>query len=161
MPMIHSKLWSAGTDLFGRVHWQLYLTLTFDPEKLRRRRGRHQFEKEWLALRLLINTLNLKLFKRQAVKRKYQGLVWFAFIEPHKLAGYHFHVLVAGIPQDGLGWTMSFIQSWWRRRMGDPDVQIVDHQRACVAYCCKSIDSGNEWEVSDSFMRVASLPLAA
>lgn len=159
--MDRSALRSAGAELLGRVQWQLFATLTFDPAKLRRRHGRYQYEKEWKALRLLFNSINLKSFGRQQVRRNGAGLLWFAALEPHKDSGHHFHVLIAGMPDDQLDWCAAMVRAWWKQHMGDPDVRPAANLRASAAYCWKSIDSENEWAMSNSFVRFAALPKAA
>ena len=117
--MDKSVLRGAGVELLSRVKWQLFATLTFDPAKLRRRHGQHRYEKEWRALRLLFNSVNLESFGRQKVRRHGAGLLWFAAIEPHRISGHHFHVLIAGIPNDRLDEITFAITKWWHQTMGE------------------------------------------
>jgi len=123
---------AAWVDFLGRVPWEMFVTLTFDPNRVypvgRIRAGREAFK--WCGH--VAWTLR-------------QQIVWLIALEQGRSGQWHAHALLADVKHD-----ISALVAVWRMRNGYADLRPVRDTAGVVLYSTKQAAFSGEIVLSDS-----------
>ena len=125
-------LQAAWVDFLGRLPWELFVTLTFDPSRVypvgRVRASREAFR--WCG--------------HVAWTLRHE-LAWLIAVERGRSGQWHAHALLAGVEHD-----ISAVAAIWRMRNGQVDVRAVHDTQRIVLYSTKQAALSGEIVLSDS-----------
>lgn len=129
----------AWADFLGRVPWQLFVTLTFDP-------------KRWPSVDQRLTRKEAMWWCQQVGRLLRRPVAWLVAAEQGRGGRWHAHVLLVGIG-DGLG---KAPEAMWQQRCGQIDVRPVRGGARAVVYTTKSAALTGEVELSDTLSRYRS-----
>jgi hypothetical protein len=131
----YGELRESWGDFLGRVPWQYFVTLTFDPKRHypvdQQRASRESF---WWCRQLG------GLYRRP--------VAWVYVTERGRAGLWHAHVLLTGLGNN----TLDVAVQIWKQRNGIADVQRVWDGFRATLYATKSIPEGAEAVVSDTLV---------
>jgi hypothetical protein len=133
------RLDRAWGEFLGRVPWQLFVTLTFNPRR-------------WPSVDQRLAAKEGIWWCQQAARLVRQPVAWLVATERHRDGRWHVHVLLAGLP-DGLGCAP---ESMWKQRCGGIDVRAVHAGSGAVVYATKTAAMTGDVELSDTLTRYRS-----
>lgn len=131
------RLAEAWGTFLGRIPWQLFCTLTFDPTR------RHPVGRE-LASREAYQWCGLVGY---AYRRP---VAWVYAVERHRSGTHHAHVLLTGLAAEA---NVSAAAELWRTRNGRVDARPVTNAEGVAVYATKSVAEGGEVVFSDTVNR--------
>jgi len=134
-PWVLHRAWG---EFIGRIPWEWFVTLTFDPKR------RFPVSRELASREAFIWCGLVGLAYRRAV-------TWVYAVERNASGLHHVHVLAAGLPNP----RWSVVVEVWRERNGRMvDIREVSYEPPRLAlYACKSAASDGEIVLSDTVER--------
>lgn len=134
---LHGRALSEAWGTFlGRVPWQLFVTLTFDPI-------------QWPSVDKQLAMKEAIWWCQQTSRLVRRPLAWALAAERGRGGRWHAHVLLVGLP-DGLG---GGPEAMWRQRNGHLDVKEVWRSDRLSVYATKQAALEGDVELSDTLRR--------
>jgi hypothetical protein len=134
------RLQAAWGAFLGRMPWEAFVTLTFDPKR------RFPVSRE-LASRETFRWCS------DAARLLRRPIAWAYATERHASGLWHAHILVAGA--GGASWDVP--RAMWQARNGHADVRRVDSPLLAALYTTKSAALEGEVVLSDTLLRYKDL----
>ncbi len=144
------QLREAYGDMLRPHAWDVFLTLTFDPERLVTSFATAS-EAADKAFRRLVQFANEQLYGRRWLRKtRHKGLIWVRVQESHRSGRLHYHACLHSptVPfTDGL---RRAIRSWWRQRFGQVESERPKSNELVIRYMTKHVNDPEKAELSFS-----------
>jgi hypothetical protein len=127
----------AWADFLGRIPWEVFVTLTFDPKRV------FDVDRE-LAMK------EARWWCGEVSRLVRKPVAWVIAPERGHGGRWHAHVLLAGLPSMGIGRAPEAI---WRQRNGYIDVDRVTDVDVAALYTTKAAALTGDIELSDTVAR--------
>ena len=145
-----SRLRQAYAEFLRRYPWDLFVTVTFDPNlrSLAHHRNPERSDKDF---RGLICFTNERLYGKRWLRRtKHKGVIWARVQEPHVTGSLHFHALVHS-PSAPITLPIArAVETWWERRYGMARVEVPRSQADVAKYLVKYVGEVDQAELDFS-----------
>jgi hypothetical protein len=132
-----NALRQGWVELLGRIRWEWFVTLTFDPKRV------------WDVDRELV-VKEARWWCGQVARLVRRPVAWVIAPERGHGGRWHAHVLLVGLPDAGIG---RVPEGMWRQRNGYIEVVRVRDSAAVAVYTTKSAALTGEIELSDTLVR--------
>jgi hypothetical protein len=131
------ELKRASADFLGRIPWEVFVTLTFDPQRV------FDVDRE-LAMK------KARWWCGEVSRLVREPVAWVIAAKRGHGGRWHAHVLLAGLPSMGMGRAPVAI---WRQRNGYIDVERVTNVDGAALYTTKAAALTGDIELSDTVAR--------